>query len=276
MIACAQCGKKNKDNATVCKYCGYNPGALQANTMSWGYQNGGYVQMPYQPPMQQGAQYYYDANGKAYSVRYDYKVTPVEDDDEDDEDDGEQQMTLYPYNPMTTQQSFPQAMPQQMMYQMPQQSIQPMLQQDEKIDRSNNIVAWIGYILALFLDILAWPICFLGLFIANRRDDANKDLCIGGMLFTLLRVLSVAVLFLIWWAVNTYFPAFFVGAEKWKVAFVKMVLFGWPVAIGSIFAELSPDGSGAKAAGKGFFFLSLAIALAGLVFFDINWLPIFS
>ena len=177
---------------------------------------------------------------------------------------------------MTTQQPMPQAMPQQMMYQMPQQPTQQMLQQDEKIDRSNNIVAWIGYILAMFLDILAWPICFLGLFIANRRDDANKDLCIGGMLFTILRILSVGVLFLIWWAVNTYLPGFFVGADKLKVAFTKMILFGWPVAIGSIFAELSPDGSGAKAAGKGFFFLSIAVAVAGLIFFDMNWLPIFS
>ena len=90
MIVCAQCGKKNKDNATVCKHCGYNPGALQANTMSWNYQNGGYAPVQYQPPMQQGAQYYYDADGKAYTVRYDYKVTPVDEDEEEDYEDEEE------------------------------------------------------------------------------------------------------------------------------------------------------------------------------------------
>ena len=88
MIVCAQCNKKNKDGATVCKYCGYNPSALQANP-SWGYQNGGYPQAPYQPNAPQSGQYYYDAEGRAYTVRYDYKVTPVE--EEDDEEEGEEE-----------------------------------------------------------------------------------------------------------------------------------------------------------------------------------------
>ena len=83
MIACAQCGKKNKDGATVCKYCGYNPSALQANMMSWGYQNGAYTPVQYQQPPQQTTQYYYDSDGKAYTIRYDCKATPVEEDDEE-------------------------------------------------------------------------------------------------------------------------------------------------------------------------------------------------
>ena len=45
MIRCAECGKKNKDNATVCKHCGYNPGALQANM--WNYQQNTYAQPSY-------------------------------------------------------------------------------------------------------------------------------------------------------------------------------------------------------------------------------------
>ena len=79
MILCAQCGKKNKDGATVCKHCGYNPGALQME-MPWGYQ-GGYMPMQYPQPMAQGGPYYYDANGRAYTMR----LTPV-DEDYDDED----------------------------------------------------------------------------------------------------------------------------------------------------------------------------------------------
>ena len=102
MILCAQCGKKNKNGATQCKYCGYNPSALQANTMSWTYQDGAYAPMQYQQPT---GQYYYDADGKAYNVRYDYKVVPVDDDYDDDDDDEEddQRVTLYPYNPMLMQ-----------------------------------------------------------------------------------------------------------------------------------------------------------------------------
>ena len=272
MIVCAQCGKKNKDNATVCKYCGYNPSALQANTMSYGYQNGGYpngtpmqyqgaVQyqnsMQYQAPAQQSEQYYYDANGKAYSVRYDYKVTPVEDDDyEDEEESGAQQVTLYPYNPTLVQQ-------------------QPS-QVEEEEPHQKNAMAWVAYILALFFDILAWPFCFIGIAIANKRDDANKELCLGGMLFTLLRIISALVLYVVWWGVSTYLPEFFVGVESWKTALVKIIFFGWPVAIGSIFSELSVEGSALKAAGKGFFFFSLAVAILGIIFFDVTWLPIFS
>ncbi|MBO5737419.1 MAG: hypothetical protein J6S04_06385 [Clostridia bacterium] len=278
MIVCAQCGKKNKDNATVCKYCGYNPSALQANAMSYGYQNGGYPngmpmqyqtpmqyqpqiqyqnQVQYQPPAQQGAQYYYDANGKAYSVRYDYKVTPVEEDDDEEEDEsGEQQMTLYPYNPTLMQQYAPQP--------------------EETKPAQKNVMAWVGYILALFFDILAWPFCLIGIAIANRRDGAKKELCIGGMLFTLLRLITALVLYFIWWVASTYLSSFFVGIENWKVALVKMILFGWPVAIGSIFSELSAEGSAAKAAGKGYFSFSLVVAILGIVFFDVTWLPIFS
>ena len=256
MIVCAQCGKKNKDNATVCKHCGYNPGALQANTMSWNYQNGGYAPAQYQPPMQQGAQYYYDANGKAYTVRYDYKVTPVdEEDDEDDyeEEDG-QQMMLYPYNPTLVQQQT----------------------QAVKTPEQKNPMAWVGFILALFMDIFAWPFCAIGFLISRKREDAGREVCIGGMLLTLMRVLSVAILFLVWWGVKTYLPTFFEEMKEWKAAVAKIVLFGWPVAIGSIFTELSPDGSALKIAGRGHFLFSLVVAVAGIVFFDITWLPLFA
>ena len=276
MIACAQCGKKSKDNATVCKYCGYNPSALQANSMQWGYQQNAYPPMQYQPPMQQGGQYY-DVNGKAYRVRYDYKVTPIEEDEEREGDDGEQQMTLYPYNPTLGQPVMP-TQPQMapMQPQMSPMSAMPQMPQQIKQPKPKNLMAWIGYILALFIDILAWPFCFIGIAIANRRDGARMDLCIGGMLFTLLRVLSAGILFGLWWAVNTYFPEFFASAEDWKLAISKIILFGWPVAIGSIFAELSAEDSAGKAAGKGFFYFSLAIAIVGVIFFDMTWLPIFS
>jgi hypothetical protein len=254
MIACAQCGKKNKNDATVCKYCGYNPSALQASTMSWGYQNGAYIPMQYQQPMRQGKQYYYDANGNAYSVQYDYKVTPVDEDDEEyEEDNGEQQMLLYPYNPTLVAQ-----------------------QTEETQPEEKNLMAWIGYILALFFDILAWPFCIIGLAIAAKRDDAKRDLCIGGMLFTLLRLLTAGCLFLVWWGVSTYLPEFFIGASPLEMAFAKIILFGWPVAIGSTFMELSAEGTAGKAAGKGYFYFSLVIAIAGIIFFDMTWLPIFS
>ena len=277
MIACAQCGKKNKDNATVCKYCGYNPSAFQINTMSWGYQNGAYTPVQYQPPMPQGGQYYYDANGKAYNVRYDYKVTPVEEMDEDDEDDA-QQMMLYPYNPTLGQPSMPQQAQMlptapYMQGQMPQQAPSMPYMQEPK---PKNLMAWIGYILALFIDIFAWPVCFLGLAIASRRDGARKDLCIGGMLFTLLRVLSAGILFLLWWGISTYLPEFFASAEEWKLAVAKIIMFGWPVAIGSIFAELSAEDSAGRAAGKGFFYFSLAVAILGILFFDVSWLHLFA
>lgn len=255
MILCAQCGKKNKNGATQCKYCGYNPSALQANTMSWTYQDGAYAPMQYQ---QATGQYYYDADGKAYNVRYDYKVVPVDDDYDDDDDDEEddQRVTLYPYNPMLMQKQ--------------QQAEEPTEYEEP------NLVAWIGYILALFVDILSWPICLLGLLIAGKRDGAKRELCIGGMMFTLLRVLSAAMLLLVWWVVSTYIPSFFATAEEWKMALVKMIFFGWPVAIGSIFNELSPEGSAGKAAGQGFFYFSLAVAVLGILFFDVSWLHLFA
>ena len=112
--------------------------------------------------------------------------------------------------------------------------------------------------------------------IAKKKDGANMDLCIGGMLFTLLRVLSAAVLLLLWWLVNTYLPEFFASAEEWKLAVSKIILFGWPVAIGSIFAELSAEETPCKAAGKGFFCLSLVLAIVGIIFFEMAWLPIFA
>ena len=255
MIACAQCGKKSKDDATVCKYCGYNPSALQASNMQWGYQQGAYPSMQYQPPVQQGVQYY-DANGKAYNVRYDYKVVPVDEDEEEDEENGSQQMLLYPYNPTLVQ-----------------QPTQPM---ERERAQQKNVMAWIGYILAMFVDILAWPFCLIGLAVAKKRDDANKEVCEGGMLFTLMRLVTALCLFLVWWGVSTYLPGFFVGAADWKVAVAKIVLFGWPVAVGSIFSELSADGSALKLAGKGYFYFSLIIAVVGIIFFDITLLPIFS
>ncbi len=257
MILCAQCGKKNKNGATQCKYCGYNPSALQANTMSWTYQDGAYAPVQYQQPVPQAGQYYYDADGKAYNVRYDYKVVPVDDDYDEDEDDEEddERVTLYPYNPTLVQKT---------------KDGEPTEYEEP------NLVAWIGYILALFVDILAWPICLLGLLIAGKRDGAKRELCIGGMMVTLLRVLSAAMLLLVWWVVSTYVPSFFATAEEWKMALVKMIFFGWPVAIGSIFNELSPEGSAGKAAGKGFFYFSLAVAVLGILFFDVSWLHLFA
>ena len=256
MIACAQCGKKNKDNATVCKYCGYNPGALQANTMSWTYQNGAYTPVQYQQPTQQAPQYYYDADGRAYTLRYDCKVTPVDEEDyEDDYYEDEEQVMLYPYNPTLVQQQ---------------------AQSVKQAPKEKNRVAWIGYILALFVDVLAWPVCLLGLLVARKREGAGREMCLGGMLLTLMRVLSIAVLFAVWWGVNSYLPAFFANGNKWKVAFAKITLFGWPAAIGSIFAELAPDGSALKIAGKGYFLFSLVVAVVGILFFDMAWLPLFA
>ena len=258
MIVCAQCGKKNKDNATECKYCGYNPSALQQNNATWGYQNSAYPPMQYQPPMMpQGGQQYYDANGKAYTVRYDYKVTPVEEDDEDDEGEGTQKMTLYPYNPTLMQQQAQQT-------EAPKKPVQ------------RNAMAWIAYVLAMFFDILAWPFCWIGLIVANKRDGARKELCEGGMMFTLMRLVTALCLFLVWWGMTTYMPSFFVGVEPWKEAIVKIILFGWPIAVGSIFMEASAPESGLEAAGKGYFYFSIAVALLGVIFFDVTWLPIFS
>ena len=256
MSVCAQCGKKNKDNATVCKYCGYNPSALQQNNAAWGYQNGVYPPMQYQQPMPQTPQHYYDANGKAYTVRYDYKVTPVEE-EEDDEEEGTQQMTLYPYNPTLVQRQT-------------QQTETP------KKPQQKNGMAWVAYFLAMFFDILAWPFCWIGLAVASKRDGARKELCEGGMMFTLMRLVTVLFLYLIWWGMHTYMPSFFVGVEPWKEAIVKIMLFGWPIAVGLIFMDASAAESGLEAAGKGYFYFSIAVALLGIIFFDVTWLPIFT
>ena len=256
MILCAQCGKKNKDDATVCKHCGYNPGALRANANAWSYQNSAYPSMQYQQPMQQGG-YYYDANGNAYNVRYDCKVTPVYNDDEEEVENGTavQQMMLYPYNPT--------------LYQQQQVEVQT---EPEK----PNAMAWVGYILAMFFDVLAWPFCWIGLAVANRRDGAKRGLCMGGMLFTLLRLLTALCLFLVWWGMNSFLPEFFVGMNSLKAAFVKMVLFGWPIAVGAIFAQTSAPDSGLGAAGRGYMYLSIAVAVVGIIFLDVSLLPIFS
>ena len=253
MILCAQCGKKNKDGATVCKHCGYNPGALQME-MPWEYQ-GGYMPMQYPQPMAQSGPYYYDAEGRAYTMRF----TPV-DEDYDDEDEETPQMMTYTYNPA----------------QMQAVQRQPLPYNQPKKQEQKNTTAIVAYFLAMFFDILAWPFCILGLWIAGRRDGAKRDLCIGGMLFTLLKVLSAAMLFAVWWGISTYLPQFFATYEPWKGALAKIILFGWPVAIGSIFAELSPEGSGLRAAGRGHFYLFLVVAVLGLIFFDITWLPIFA
>ena len=286
MIVCAQCGKKNKDNATECKYCGYNPSALQQSNAAWGYQNGAYPPMQYQPPIQQTTQHYYDANGKAYNVRYDYKVTPVEEDEEEEGEEGTQQMTLYPYNPTLVQQQPykpSKARGKQTQYnpygQQSYNSLYGQLYaQKEKRQKpeQSNIMAWIAYFLAMFFDVLAWPFCWIGLAVASRRDGSRKELCNGGMLFTFLRVLSVLILGLLWWGTHTYLPEFFVGIEPWKEAVVKIVLFGWPIAIGSIFMGSAPSGSGLEAAGRGYFYFSIVLALLGIIFFDVTWLPIFT
>ena len=253
MIVCAQCNKKNKDGATVCKYCGYNPSALQANP-SWGYQNGGYPQAPYQPNAPQSGQYYYDAEGRAYTVRYDYKVTPVEEEDDEEEGEEEDRMTLYPYNPTLTGQ-----------------------QTTKKETKEKNTIAWVGYFCAMLLDVLAWPLCFIGLGVARKNEDEeSEEVCKAGLLFTLLRVLSALCLLLVWWGVKTYLPSFFVGVAEWKLAISKIVFFGWPVAMGSIFAEIFIKESSYHIAGKGFFFFSLVVAVLGIIFFDMTWLPIFS
>lgn len=263
MIVCAQCGKKNKDDATVCKYCGYNPSAVRANNQAWAYQNAMYPPMPYQPPIQQGG-CYYDANGKAYSVRYDCKVTPM-DEGEVNESDGavhQQQMLLYPYNPTLMQMQQPQQVQQQ--------------EAKEKKEKKPNLMAWIGYILAMFFDIFAWPFCAIGLVVANKRDGAKRELCIGGMLFTLLRVITLLCLFLVWKGMHAYIPQFFVGINTFKAAFAKMVMFGWPIAVGSIFSQVSAPDSALRAAGKGYLIFSIVLAVAGIIFLDISILPIFS
>jgi hypothetical protein len=258
MILCAQCGKKNKDNATVCKYCGYNPAALQGG-MSWNYQNGNY-NVPYTnngvSSANNNSSYYYDEKGNAYNVKYDYVVTPVGQNDEEEgnyEETEHQQMSLYPYNPTQVQQT-PVSVPQK----------QP------------NAMAWVGYILALFIDILAWPFCLIGLSIAGKRGGAKRALCEGGMMLTLLRLISVALLFLVWWGVSSFIPTFFVGFQPWKGAVVKIALFGWPILVGSIFSQAAPEGSGLEAAGRGHFYFSIALAVIGLIFLDASILPIFS
>lgn len=253
MITCAQCGKKNKDDATVCKHCGYNPTALSA--AAWGYQNTAYPAVTY-PNNTPTAQYYYDEKGTPYKVKYDYVVTPVDaddDDDDEDEDDGFEKTTLYPYNPTMVQTNVNQT----------------------PIEKK-NAMAWIGYFLAMFIDILAWPFCWIGLAIAGKRDGSNKEVCEAGMLFTLMRLVSAIFLFLVWWGVSSFLPQFFVGAETWKVALVKIVMFGWPVVVGSIFVSCAAEGTALRLAGKGFFYFSIALALAGVIFFDVTWLPIFS
>lgn len=255
MILCAQCGKKNKDDATVCKYCGYNPGALQGGA-SWNYQNGNY-NVPY-TNTNNNPSYYYDEKGNAYNVKYDYVVTPVgKDDDEETGDYDEveqQQMALYPYNPTTVQQQSTTSAPKE----------------------QANAMAWVGYILALFIDILAWPFCLIGLSIAGKRGGAKRALCEGGMMLTLLRLITIAVLFLVWWGVSSFVPTFFVGFQPWKGALVKIILFGWPIVVGSIFSQASAEGSGLEAAGRGHFYFSIALAVVGLIFLDASILPIFS
>ena len=252
MILCAECGKKNKDDATVCKHCGYNPGALQ-NTAAWSYQNANYTSVPYQTA---SSAYYYDANGKAYNVKYDCVATPVGEEVQSDYDEGQtesQQVLLYPYNPATVQQNV---------------STQPKKQQ-------KNTMAWIGYFLAMFIDILAWPFCLIGLSIANKRGGAKKELCEGGMSFTLLRLVSVLFLFLVWLGVSSFWPAFFAEYAAWKGGLIKIILFGWPIAVGSMFYQFSAEGSGLEAAGRGYFYFSIAVAVVGIFLLDVSQLPIF-
>ena len=250
MILCAECGKKNKDSATVCRHCGYNPGALQSTT-SWGYQNGNYA-LPY---TNDSPSRYYDEKGKAYHVKYDYVVTPVE--EETDEsyayEEEDQQVSLYPYNPMaeqTTAQASPKAQP--------------------------NAMAWVGYILAIFMDILAWPFCLIGLSIAKKRGGAKQALCTGGMWLTLLRLLTIAAWALVWWGVKSFLPEFFVGFQPWKGAVIKIILFGWPILIGSLFIQCTPADSGLEAAGRAYFYFSIVLAVVGVLVLDVSVLPIFS
>lgn len=223
-----------------------------------------YNNLPYQPSYQQPYQQpstpscYYDSNGKAYNVKHNYVVTPVEEQyyegaDEDDTDD--QQMLLYPYNPTMVQQQ---------------------AQQPQTPTKSGNGMAWFAYILAMFIDILAWPFCLIGMSIANKRGGAKKELCEGGMMFTLLRLVTAAVIFLIWLALNSFWPQFFVGFALWKGGLVKLILFGWPIVIGSIFYRCSAEDSGLEAAGRGFFYFSIAVAVLGVFLLDPSILPIFS
>ena len=269
MIQCAECGKSNKDNATVCKYCGYNPTALREASMSQ-YRNANYPNLPYQNsvnPYQSNMPYqnnntqscYYDAIGNAYNVKYDYVVTPVGGqsygDDYEDEMDN-QQMMLYPYNPALVQQ---------------QQAQQP-----QTPTKQGNAMAWVGYILAMFIDILAWPFCLIGLSIASKRGGAKKNVCEGGMMFTLLRLVSALVIFLVWLGLSSFWPSFFENYASWKGGVVKIIFFGWPIVVGSIFMQTSAEDSGLELAAKGFFYLSIAIAVVGVFLLDPSTLPIFS
>ena len=263
MIQCAECGKKNKDNATVCKYCGYNPTALREAALSK-YRNTNYPNLPYQNnsmpyPNNNTQSCYYDAKGNAYNVKYDYVVTPVggqsyEDDYEEEPDN--QQMMLYPYNPALVQQ---------------QQAQQP-----QTPTKQGNAMAWIGYILAMFIDILAWPFCLIGLSIASKRGGAKKNVCEGGMMFTLLRLVSALVIFLVWLGLSSFWPSFFENYASWKGGVVKIIFFGWPIVVGSIFMQTSAEDSGLELAAKGFFYLSIAIAVVGVFLLDPSMLPIFS
>ena len=258
MIQCAECGKKNKDNATVCKYCGYNPTALR-EAMMMQYNSVNYTNLPYQNTSGSTQPCYYDANGKAYNVKYNYVATPVGEDDDDYDDEVEtesQQMLLYPYNPTAVQ----------------QQQAQP----TQAPTKQKNGMAWIAYFLAMFFDILAWPFCWIGLAIASKRGGAKKNLCEGGMMFTLLRLVCVLFIFLVWLILRSAWPQFFVGYESWKGGVVKIILFGWPIAVASIFTQCASEGSGLSLAGKGFFYLSIAIAVVGVFLLDPSTLPIFS
>ena len=253
MILCAECGKKNKDNATVCKHCGYNPTALRDAAML-NYHNANYTNVPYQQPNTPSC--YYDSNGRAYNVKYDYVVTPVgqePDNEENCEESDTQQVLLYPYNPTETQQTIPQT-----------------------TDKQSNPMAWVGYIAAMFLDILAWPFCLLGLSTANKRGGAKKELCEGGMMFTLLRLVSALAIFLVWLGIYSFWPQFFDVYQPWKGGLAKVILFGWPIVIGSIFYQCAAEDSGLEAAGRGFFYFSIAVAVVGVFLLDAKILPIFS
>ena len=255
MIQCAECGKKNKNDALVCKYCGYNPTALREAAMLK-YRNAAYPSPSYQNTNTQSC--YYDAKGNAYNVKYDYVVTPMGEetyDDDYEEETDNQQMMLYPYNPVTAQQQE---------------------QQTQTPVKQTNAMAWIGYILAMFIDILAWPFCLIGLSIASKRNGAKKNVCEGGMMFTLLRLVSALVIFLVWLGISLFWPQFFASYESWKGGLVKIILFGWPIVVGSIFARCSAEDSGLELAGKGFFYLSIAVAVVGIFLLDPSVLPIFS
>jgi len=248
MIRCAQCGKKNKDDATVCKHCGYNPNALAGN--AWDYQQDAYPQTPYQ-----NNQVYYDAQGNAYNVQYNYNATPVYPTDygTDYDEDENGQMLLYPYNPATQQQ-------------IPAQ----------KQKTAPNPMAIVGYVLAMLFDILAWPFCLIGLSIAKKREDAKKEWAEAGMLFTLLRLVTLLFLFLVWLFVSLVFPTFFEASHPLKLSFIKILFMGWPIAVGSMFIGFSKEGSALRLAGKGYFFFSIATAVLILFFFDPAILPLFA